>query len=897
MEGALILLGLVMLAIPVAVIYLLVSHARLRTRVAVLETELATQVMVADSTPDTARTVPPKPVERPKPEQPTKAAEAQTSTPWTPPAKPSEQAPIAPNTPPELAPPSLALRAVHWAVANWFYVVSAVSLALAGLFLVQYGVENGLFPPGARVLAALGFGGALIAGGEVIRRRFGDDPEHATAYLPSVFSGAGLVSLFGGIAAAHLLYGLIGAEVAFVGMAAVGVLGVGLGWLHGPLLAVVGVVGAFAAPFLVAGTVPAQSWLYIYFAIITALGLGIDTIRRWAWVSGLSVALGFGAGWLSAQSFDLEMILGFQAHVVVMVLMATLIPARGLRPDHGGAMIIPLALGQLGRVAVRWPGFPTLLAGAAVATASAALLWTGTLGAEPFWMAVLSLVLLAVALTAWSTTAPALQDLIVLPVLALFAVVAIEGNSGGPVVRAFAATYDTNPEADFPLAATLLWAIGLGLSAMAAGRALRDGAVMAWALAAALIGPVLAVVIEVTWTPANTIGAYPWALHAMLTAVVMVGLALRFARIDGMRRDRVALFVLSALACMSFAFVLILTLAALTVALALTVVAAAALDRRFDLRLMQLFVVVGVAAVSTRLVADPGLAWALDAPLWEVLLAYAGALAAFCAALWLQHPRGRVAGSLVLDTGAWSVAGLLMSVLLFRAIEAELGEDGTFSHWGFGLFAVIWLGLMLAQLVRMQRLGGALGWVRGGLALVFGLIGGLVLVAGLTVLSPLVADWGSRVSGPPVLNTLAVAYALPALLLALGATRLRAGLLRTGMWGVAGALGVYWAFAALRHLWQGAAQMPLDNGFLQPELYSYTVALLVAGAALFYQALARGSVMLRRAGLVVIGLAVAKVFLIDISGLEGLTRVLSLMVLGLSLAGLAWLNRWAQSRA
>ena len=52
----------------------------------------------------------------------------------------------------------------------------------------------------------------------------------------------------------------------------------------------------------------------------------------------------------------------------------------------------------------------------------------------------------------------------------------------------------------------------------------------------------------------------------------------------------------------------------------------------------------------------------------------------------------------------------------------------------------------------------------------------------------------------------------------------------------------------------------------------------------------------RDAGLTVIGLAVAKVFLIDISGLEGLTRVLSLVVLGLSLAALAWLNRWAQTR-
>ena len=54
--------------------------------------------------------------------------------------------------------------------------------------------------------------------------------------------------------------------------------------------------------------------------------------------------------------------------------------------------------------------------------------------------------------------------------------------------------------------------------------------------------------------------------------------------------------------------------------------------------------------------------------------------------------------------------------------------------------------------------------------------------------------------------------------------------------------------------------------------------------------------MMRKVGLFVIGAAVAKVFFIDVSVLEGLMRVFSLLVLGLSLAGLAWLNRWAQEQ-
>jgi uncharacterized membrane protein len=82
----------------------------------------------------------------------------------------------------------------------------------------------------------------------------------------------------------------------------------------------------------------------------------------------------------------------------------------------------------------------------------------------------------------------------------------------------------------------------------------------------------------------------------------------------------------------------------------------------------------------------------------------------------------------------------------------------------------------------------------------------------------------------------------------------------------------------------------------QEELYSYTVALILLGAGLLYQAIASRSVGLRRVAMAVIGLTAAKVFLIDAAGLSGLTRVLSFLGLGLSLAGLAWLNRWAAGR-
>ena len=66
---------------------------------------------------------------------------------------------------------------------------------------------------------------------------------------------------------------------------------------------------------------------------------------------------------------------------------------------------------------------------------------------------------------------------------------------------------------------------------------------------------------------------------------------------------------------------------------------------------------------------------------------------------------------------------------------------------------------------------------------------------------------------------------------------------------------------------------------------------MLVGAGLLLAALRSGSATLRRAAMAVIGLTIAKVFLIDMSGLDGLIRVVAFLVLGLLLAGLAWLDR------
>ncbi|TMV69037.1 DUF2339 domain-containing protein, partial [Thioclava sp. BHET1] len=153
----------------------------------------------------------------------------------------------------------------------------------------------------------------------------------------------------------------------------------------------------------------------------------------------------------------------------------------------------------------------------------------------------------------------------------------------------------------------------------------------------------------------------------------------------------------------------------------------------------------------------------------------------------------------------------------------------------------------------------------------------------------------SWVLGPRLIDTLLLAYALPGAILLFGATRLEHlwAALQRGLSGIGAALLTLYAGLEIRRFWRGDDLSA--PGVTQPELYSYTIAMLATGAVLLYQAVRRGSDRLRRIAMGVIGVTVAKVFLIDASGLSGLTRVFSFMLLGLSLAGLAWLNRWAAS--
>lgn len=900
-----VLAGFAVLAIPVAVVVLLVSVGGLRRRVAALERVTEDQARVLGDLRHLVRgrpAVPPPAAETaPEPAAPAVPEAAPAARPPMPPAAETVEAgaeaatgPWANLPPPPPAPAPRVSALGEWLKANWVYAVSALSLALAGIFFVQYGIENGLLPPAARVAAAMLFGIVLIAAGEYLRRRWGDREGDPTAYLPSTFSGAGIVSIFGAVVAARQLYGLIGPEAAFAGIVATAALAIVLGWVSGAFLAAVGLLGAAAAPFVVGGESEAPFWLYGYFAVIAGTGLFVDTIRRWAWVSVLAVVLGLAGGWLVFTGTG-----GagwFALMLVAIAALAVCVPARGVMPDHDGPMMSEML--RTGRAAT----FPTKLAGWTVLAVSLLLLTLDTATPAESFMAYSCLAALTLALTIWSGPARALSDLTVLPAVAFLVRLGLEGLNFGPLARELAdrAIAVRPPETAAPVTVTLLLAIATAISLAAAWASGGAGRLRPfWAAGAALVAPLAALVLELSWAPSAALGAYNWALHVIALAALMAGLAMRFARADEGDMRRAAYMTLSALSLIALALFLIATKGALTLALAVLVVVAAALDRRFRLPEMGWFIQAGVIALSWRLVIDPGLIWAIDeAALWEAFASYAGAAAAMAAGLWLLRGLERRGAQVFLESAFAADAALLANVLITRWLASDV-EAWAISHWGLVLNALPWLILAVTQLYRLQ-LGGPLRWLRWGIVGVAGLIAAAGIGAAAGPANPLLGlSYGAAaglVYGPPVLDTLFLAYAAPGLMLVLALTRLGhlPRPLRLALMGAGAALLALYAGLEIRRLFRGDdLSVP---GVTQGELYAYTIALMLVGAGLLYQAIARRSATLRRAAMAVIALTIAKVFLIDISGLSGLTRVFSFLALGLSLAFLAWLNRWAAGR-
>ena len=95
-----------------------------------------------------------------------------------------------------------------------------------------------------------------------------------------------------------------------------------------------------------------------------------------------------------------------------------------------------------------------------------------------------------------------------------------------------------------------------------------------------------------------------------------------------------------------------------------------------------------------------------------------------------------------------------------------------------------------------------------------------------------------------------------------------------------------WLTLEVRYFFESHSEM--INGD-QWEIYSYSLVWLLYAAALIFSGLKIDLKRMRMAGIVLLSVVILKVFLGDLSNLEGIARAASFMGLGIAMIGLGYL--------
>ena len=626
------------------------------------------------------------------------------------------------------------------------------ALVLGGLFLVGYAAQRGLFPPPVRLVSAVLGALAMLAASEWLRR-----PGPAqNSLVAAILAGAGAGGLYATVWAAWGLYRYLPGSAAVLLMTGVSVLLLGLSLRHRQPLALLALLGAFAAPEIAGRGIWSEEALTLHLLLVVVAGFAVAAGQRWSWTA-LATVLGVAGVCLldaGAVSPTREIALNLITPVLALVY-AGLNAHRG--PARPFVLIAPLALGLSAfslmlfwvAHATLWPAPVALALLAPLAGLAIARNWTR-------WEALIAPVVLTVL---------GLTIVVGMAFQAELMTVRIEGAVLGLLLIAAGLFARREPSAVVAAAAgalLLMLRSAWGLDPLPAALALEAGG-------GALI---LAGWLQARHAadPAGDLAIGAWSLAAGLALVAAIRLGARPEAVPTLEAAT-ALGVILLQRRLGWRGLAAAALAAGGVAVA------SSLDPRF----------IGPALASAN---GAGLA-VLASALAAVLLAASSRLPNL--AEDQTAPRQSLAaGAVILALiGAFiglrwcaSGQGLGLSLLLEASLRTLL----------MGL-----AGAALLLVVRDRR--GAIAQLGPHALLIAAALHGVLCQ--LLLWNPLWGVWREPIEALPLLNTLALAYLAPAGAFALAALRTREPVPARIYGGLAALFGLAWALLELRHAFHG----------------------------------------------------------------------------------------------
>ncbi|MCA8916947.1 MAG: DUF2339 domain-containing protein [Planctomycetes bacterium] len=727
--------------------------------------------------------------------------------------------------------------------------VGAIALALGGVFLVKYSIDQGLLGPQLRIIGGLALG--LGLGGAAWRLR------DRSNYVAQGLAAAAVIDIYACLWAAVDVFELIPGWLGWLGMVATTIAAVGLSLRLGPLVAVLGLLGAFLAPLLVGRHDPNPVGLFAYLLALQAGGQFVARRRRWMWASAIS--LGAGALWVIAQLWgDGGQVwpgLFLLGSTAVFVLPELIKPESGKAGVAGvwgasvvGTLLLAANLSSAGFSPQLWIFFGLLASGLGVLAVYREDY--SRLGWLSFG------VTLAMMLThslhgAWTPE----QDLAL--ALGMGAVFAAIGYSG-------------------------LWkGSGSNIYSLVA--------IAPAAFVVAVLPKVAPAFIGQSWMYLLlAAGGVYWLL--LLPALVLR---------QGVGRPQMDSLLIPAMLLPALAWPFGLDLQWCVMLWSAQLVGVLALDHKFGFDTTRWFGLLVIVVLDLCLLSPIMLLMGRDMGSWPLAnWPNAAYVAAFCACLLARRfqpaepaMRSFLSISASLLVLAWAFMNIHHSANGGVLMTAHVGALEVSAHVLAVLLMANWL-MSRAPHMSVRNIDLEVTNLRGlgvGLAL-SGLIGGAVLLCSSA------NPWARHelVSGTYFLNTILIGIGVPALFMGLLSRQL--GLRgyaqqRLVGWYATGGVVVLLTLLEVRHLFHGASLWIGSAG--EAEHYAYSLAMALLAMLALGLGVRRDSRQLRVIALVGMLACSLKVFTYDMRQLQGIFRVLSFLGLGASLMALGYIyNRF-----
>ena len=738
--------------------------------------------------------------------------------------------------------------------ANWMVWAGGLALAFGGLFLVRVAIDAGYFGPLQRTIAAALLGGGLITFAfRALRLDTVKAAKNAVRFVPHVIAGAGLISLYGAAIASGVMYQFVSPLTAFVMIAAISALAVGLSMRFGPALAAPGLIGAYLAPILTGAEGGSILPVLPYFAIVTAAGLALVRLSDWRWLTWiLVVGAGFW-GLVATASDEIVTPLAVGAYALALASMGLFFGAKGATRT----LVLPKNQWNPRYIAAGF-GSSQLAAHIFLILAGGLILLTGLqAGAGPVDAGALALFGGLGLFAAWQRPGYALMALIAAAItLACLSLWAVD-----------------QPPLIWACLASAIGFGGIGTMLM------RDQDLRApMALSAALVPP--AALFIAFWRDGALEPHFAWGLAALFLAAALSFVLEHLHREDpGFEKHpgAAASYVLGALLSVALAPFLVFSGFWLGASMAVVALGIAVVHKRFNLALVR-YGAMAATAVAVGLLVRPGFIdpdTVSSIPIWNSMtFGYGLAILALFAG-------SRLFGDSKAERQAFEAGALILTFVLIgltiRHIAGNGTLDGPFAGMGeASAYAIAYFGMAasfawrLSVKAKLFQLAEYVAAAIGG--------GALIIALSEVGMDPV----GER----PILNLLTVAFAMPALLIAAyGAGLRRADRFNEATLASCGAmlLGFLWVSLEVARSFGGQMLHAFYGDFgwaYSPAWIAYAVALLVWGVY-------RRRRAPRYASLAILLAALAKVFLIDMAALEGAARAGSFIGLGAALIGVA----------